>query len=295
MHSSIFSFRLINCGPVMQILIPAVLLLVGYAGFIELARPQVVQMQSQQIDNLARVERLLYPEQAIDTVIVGSSLANKLPDSALGPGVYNIALNAGSPLTGLELVRRMEVLPRVVLVEINKLEIKADQAFVERLYHPFWYPVRRYVRAFRHRYQPVNLLQSWLVGAYYYLARRSPSVRQPPLNTLALERRLDNLKVFRAKAWLEYNLPLVRAEIERLRSRGVSVYLLEMPVHPRVANSTAFRGHREIVRQVFPESKYRWLSFNMNPGPVTRDGIHLTPGEADRFARALGQVIPQLP
>lgn len=52
-------------------------------------------------------------------VMVGSSLAANLDVEDMGEGVKSIALGGGASQTGLEIVKKSNSKPRIVLVEIN--------------------------------------------------------------------------------------------------------------------------------------------------------------------------------
>src|ERR1700712_6103237 len=68
-----------------------------------------------------------------DIVLVGSSLTFRLKEEYfVTPGLRNLALAGGSPLTGLEIVANQPRLPRLILIEANVLSRAADQTIVER-------------------------------------------------------------------------------------------------------------------------------------------------------------------
>ena len=72
-------------------------------------------------------------EPVPDIVLVGSSIAFRLKEEYFAtPGVRNLALAGGSPLTGLEIVANQPRLPGVILVEVNILNRATDAALVER-------------------------------------------------------------------------------------------------------------------------------------------------------------------
>src|SRR4051794_33069844 len=61
-------------------------------------------------------------EQTPSLVLVGSSITWRLKEEYfLRPGVRNLALAGGSPVTGLEIVARQSRLPNTVLIETNIL------------------------------------------------------------------------------------------------------------------------------------------------------------------------------
>ena len=68
-----------------------------------------------------------------DVVLVGSSLTFRLKEEYFEtPGLRNLALAGGSPVTGLEIVANQPRLPKLILVEANVLSRATDTAMVER-------------------------------------------------------------------------------------------------------------------------------------------------------------------
>src|SRR3984893_13520255 len=68
-----------------------------------------------------------------DVVLVGSSLTFRLKEEYFTtPGLRNLALAGGSPVTGLEIVANQPRLPRVILVETNVLSRPTDAALIQR-------------------------------------------------------------------------------------------------------------------------------------------------------------------
>ena len=70
-------------------------------------------------------------EPVPDIVLVGSSIAFRLKEEYFAtPGLRNLALEGGSPVTGLEIVANQPRLPGLVLVEANVLARPTDVALV---------------------------------------------------------------------------------------------------------------------------------------------------------------------
>ena len=96
-------------------------------------------------------------EPVPDIVLVGSSIAFRLKEEYFAtPGLRNLALAGGSPVTGLEIVANRPRLPKLILVETNVLARPVDAALVERYSRgdtaPFFFrPVRAAVAAYEQR------------------------------------------------------------------------------------------------------------------------------------------------
>src|SRR5215468_6474731 len=94
-------------------------------------------------------------ESVPDVVLVGSSLTYRLNEEYFAtPGLRNLALAGGSPLTGLEVVLGQPRLPKLVLVETNVMSRPPDDAVVARYAQGqnaaprFLRPIRMAVAAF---------------------------------------------------------------------------------------------------------------------------------------------------
>src|SRR6185437_5070227 len=72
-------------------------------------------------------------EPVPDIVLVGSSITFRLKEEYFAtPGLRNLALAGGSPITGLEIIVNQPRLPGLMLVGANVLTRPADTALVER-------------------------------------------------------------------------------------------------------------------------------------------------------------------
>ena len=93
-------------------------------GFIQYKSPFGFTTTESNVFDLAKGART--PDA--DIAIVGSSLARKLqPELFEHSRVMNLAVGGGSVMTGLEVLRSVTALPKVVLVEINILDRPADE------------------------------------------------------------------------------------------------------------------------------------------------------------------------
>ena len=96
-------------------------------------------------------------EPVPDIVLVGSSITFRLREEYFAtPGLRNLALAGGSPITGLEIIANQPRLPGLILVEANVLTRPADTALVERYSRGeaeplFFRPVRAAVAAYEQR------------------------------------------------------------------------------------------------------------------------------------------------
>lgn len=229
-------------------------------------------------------------EPVPDVVVVGSSLGYRLKETYfITPGLRNLSIAGGSPVTGLAIVARQERLPKIVLVETNVLSRPLDTALVERYASKgageqlMFRPVRAAVAA----------LELWThapPGSAQRLAAREQLLRQPPDN-------FDN-SAYIARVVREQSADdpthAVRDNVKRLgeliaaiEARGSRVLLLEIPYHPQVRQSPGVRITDEIVHTAFPDPA-RWLRISLAENELRwPDGGHLDDRSALLTARAI--------
>lgn len=273
--------------PLTGILFWFIIIIVIYAAAIYVIRPEVnVDRQEQRIKNQIRAERYLYSQHAFEYVIAGSSMTARLPDKALGDGLYKLSFGGGTPIAGLEIITRSGKLPDVVIVEINALATRPLDGLVDKLFSPGSTELKRYFPFLRTEYRPVSLLVSMLVADEPSMREHGVAGIQEPDE--AMLRVLEN-NVRRAEESDNHSPPepmftdnLDRLErlVRELEKKGVRIIFLEMPLNPRVAATRYRNSISEQVRSRFPVDSYRWIIPGDEHEYMTTDGVHLTKSEA---------------
>src|SRR2546423_7295828 len=100
---------------------------------------------SQSEVNTIRAQSYLYSAKTPRVVIVGSSIGARLRD--LPPDWFNLCLAGDSAFTGLEIIRRCEKTPQVVLIETNVLTVDPNQGQIDSLFTPGFSQLRQKVPA----------------------------------------------------------------------------------------------------------------------------------------------------
>lgn len=248
--------------------------LVIYEGALRLIAPDIEQGQDQFASNTIRLENYVDKPVGGRTVIVGSSLSARLPQSALPSNWANLAVAGGSALTGLEIVASSPGVPRRVLIEINFLDRGFDPEAVNRvvgwpepmLRQMFWFH--------RTAYRPMNLFVS-LVAGWVKAHRVAPPIERAPSN---FERLLALQQKDFAKApgsGLVSDIADMRRLIIKLQARGTRVSFFEMPTDRRLVNTRRERTLRTEIRNAFAPSSYCWLPLDHGEQWQTGDGLHL--------------------
>ena len=275
------------------IAIAAFAALAVYAAIIEVVRPKISFYPDQDAFNLARAERFLIAAKPYDTVLLGSSLAVRIPDDWLPDDMLNLSFGGMSAQTGLALIARNRDVPRRVLIETNTFDIDIKPEFEAAARGPIPLGLRRLVRALRAEMRPVNLVLSEFGEARTppLLKRGSRGLAAACATLLASPER-DGVQpdvVARSvagEAGVEQNSVGLAAAAARLadgvrtlRARGVEVAFVELPVDSALGARTDAR--RQALAAAVPDATF--LRFDATEFQ-TEDGQHLAPISARRFA-----------
>ena len=184
-------------------------------------------------------------EPVPDIVLVGSSITFRLREEYFAtPGLRNLALAGGSPITGLEIIANQPRLPGLILVEANVLTRPADTALVERYSRGeaeplFFRPVRAAVAAYEQRlhapltHEQVSLDLRRLVG-------RPPSDFD---NRIYADRALQQFNAEDPADTVRLNVKRMEELIRIVEQRGARVLLFELPYRIR-SKAHNMRGRR---------------------------------------------------
>ena len=179
-----------------------------------------------------------------------------------------MAITGGSSATGLEILSKSKVFPRIVLVEANRASV-IDSGFVDNLFHPLSFFLKSWLPALNTRYQPMNLIVNGV---------KSPKRPEDPLSPEAFQRLLDLQKQTEYAApdieTLTANASRMAKSVDFLASKGVKIVFFRMPTHHDLRSSIFSLGHLNQLKGVFPESRFTWLAESTGYLP-TNDGVHL--------------------
>jgi hypothetical protein len=230
-------------------------------------------------------------------VVVGTSLAQAIPETAMDPDLYNLAFGAGCAQTGLEFVERSGARPRLVLIEMNYFAKKIDPEFVANLFQPGLSQLRRHFSMFREINRPANYvagLTQWSIdlarAAVHHSLGRPESVPAPatgPTTTKVTQEilalRLQEYNQSPRRDLLRDAAYSIAASIKVLEARGCTVVLFEMPVDPVLRDATFAREMRAAAHTFFPAGQFNWIPTDPAQEYLTRDGVHLEPFSARKF------------
>lgn len=259
--------------------------------------------QSQWQENIAKAQDYLLAERPHRCVLVGTSLAARLSERHLGPDFRNVSFSGGSPITGLELVRRSPGDTQVVVIETNLFFRDVDDAVLSNAFRPALSGLRSYLPALQEKYQPANfiagklgekLLATGFTAASNWTHRRDRAAG-PAVNPALCGQLLSGHRKTHARApdpaLLKRQAARLQHEVRQLEALGISCVFVEMPVDRSLMAMPLDCATRACLMDCFPPAQYRWIQPREDHDYRTTDGLHLTGDEARAFAAELRQAV----
>jgi hypothetical protein len=239
-----------------------------------------------------------YAQEAVpDVVLVGSSVTFRLKEEYFAtPGLRNLAIAGGSPVTGLEIVANQRRLPRIILVETNVLSRSIDTALVERYSRGdraeplFIRPVRTAVAAYENwLHAPLNHVQVSLA--------LSQLLKQPPSdfdNHVYAERALEQSNREDPTVAAQMNAKRIQELIPVVEQRGARLLLFELPYSAPIEGGRAAKVARDIVHAEFSDPG-RWLQMEYAKSELRwRDSVHLDDRSAVIISQSIDRALSSL-
>lgn len=233
--------------------------------------------------NLAKAQQFIYDSSTNKAVLIGSSLCLCFNDNNLTPNISNISFVGLSSLTGLEVVKRSGKIPQFVIVEINFIQRSVNYEFIDKLYMPAIWKLRKYFQVFRAEWQPVSVLIAYIEE---YIKSKSSNLlekdSQPQVNNELL--RINSEAYQDGKINVSRVANLLRQYIQYFEKKGTTFIFLEMPVHPLIYSNEKTIYFSNVLEKEFPASKYHWIKFGASEEKETSDGLHLNAAGVKKYA-----------
>jgi hypothetical protein len=264
-------------------------LLAMYEAALRVTAPDVEQGADQLATNTIVLENYFDQPERPNTVIVGSSLTERLPFRSKRQWT-NLSLAGGGPLTGLEIIAASRKWPKRVMIEINFADKGDDPELFRKITKWPWPELRSSFWSYRTAYMPMNLLTDRL----RLIVRKNGPELDPIADDIPLPNFLSLLKIQKDSYERVPNAEALAANISRmkevvytLQSKGSAIIFFEMPVDHSLTLMPRSRAIRAAMERVFNPQNYCWLLLDRGERWRTADGLHLLPQSAERTGYAL--------
>lgn len=248
--------------------------------------------------NVVKAEDYLYEaNKHFDTVLVGSSMSERLIMDILPGGCYNLAMAGFSSLDGLQLIKQSGHWPRLIYVELNTLDRGRTSDAIQALGNPNRQFLNQYLPFLRQKYQPVgvikSLLRGWRYGQVQFVDFGAGTAFDSSFQEKAVQGKLQEMDNMLPDSVVRANVEIAGQYIETFRQKGVKVVFFETPIDVRLQNHRMTATIRRYMSNRFPASQYPTVNVPAD-AYQTNDGIHLTQAENIRYTTYLRQHLSQL-
>ena len=218
-----------------EIIVLAIILLVGYNTILKLSGASAVLLESNLQSNLARISRYLYSPK-VDAVLVGSSMSGRLLPSYFhecGMEVACLGLDGCYAPIGLEIVQMRKDLPKSVLVELAAIPINpnapenSNEKALREAYQSPTFKIGAVIASFRPENRPLSILYWWMKKlSGLKQGGVSHSAEVPQGCDVLSESKNKN---FHADNPDELQIKQIEKPLAHLKERGVDVRILAIP------------------------------------------------------------------
>ncbi|MVM39696.1 hypothetical protein GO730_22300 [Spirosoma sp. HMF3257] len=272
------------------------LFLLLYSLFIYVFRSHI-QRTAQIVEqrNTVKAEEFLYENgHQADTIVVGSSMSNRLSFDKLPGHYYNLSLEGMGAIDGLRLLAQANSYPRLLLIEMNTLDHEPDTTFSARFSAVGWSQLHDYVPFTRLKYQPVGVVKALLRDWHRKIEVEQAEPIDTAFVTKLLQDRLTHTNDMPDEPLLHHRLGFASTYIRKLLGKGTQVVFFEMPTDSRVRKAKANARLRELVCSTFPAPAFQHIRF---PSEIyqTTDGVHLPLNEGARYSQYIYQQLKVSP
>jgi hypothetical protein len=280
----------LNKGRVSRILAWAAGLASCWMILIQLWAPTITLPQNQFVGNVTKAERFIYGEGPLPAVVAGSSMVDSL-DTLTNGRLQVLGMNGMSAREALIVLLRSGRVPRQVAVELNGLVALPNDAFIERVFSPFWMPIRRHILALRTEYQPASVVMT--LAKSLFGRRESLKAMVSSIDPVADIRIAQLRELYQQPPDMERlrsSLGSVRDSLAALERAGARVQFFEYPVPHGLADTPFHEARRAASAEVLGQKAAEAFRF-VEDDFRTRDGIHLTPKGQEAVARGLEKLL----
>ena len=249
-------------------------------------------------ENIIKVQKYVYDKKDSKIVIVGSSLATTLYPPYLPESCFNLALIGLSIYDGLEIIKRSDAKPKIILIETNWIDRGPAVSNTDMLFLPGLYTLRKYLPALREENRPdriLILINGWLRdiktmqmeqnGKKQYQIGKMEGYSERGKIILEQGRQLEIKRHSRAPnlSDLSWCIEKLKEYIDYFGQKNIWIIFFEMPSDKLLYDSPKMHAIRSIIFKHFPTGRYTHLSSPDWENYTTTDGLHLNAESAQDY------------
>lgn len=259
-------------------------------------------------DPIAWAQYFFLRSQKPETLILGSSIADRLDPFNKDPRTTMITINGGSSFDGLAILGALDNpddLPKVVAIEINRLVVLHPKEWLSNLleenYRHAWenFPILREAN------RPVALMgwpihvtlnkaaitlnaRNGLITASEPVAETAEETAvsaadQSKLLELNIQDKTMELDAELDPKWIQEIVATLDAHITSLEQHNVRVILFHMPIHPELQKLKGPQTILHAIKNAFPESRVPWVPEVSPSDSQYTDAVHLDAESAKAY------------
>jgi hypothetical protein len=259
-----------------------------WSAFIHFAKPNkflIAQNPFQR--NVIKVQDCIYHYPDKDVFLLGSSVTERIPAEKLGAEYVNWGLGGDTALTGAEIIRRLELKPKLILVECGLVNLKGTGPdLLRQIFSPVSIHLKSRLPLLEDRYQPLTLLHS-LMRPVPNSTLASPVLFSEKHKEKALKFSQAKYARLLSEVQSQEYLKHLKLTLEILRSRGIQIVFFETPIHPSLLNTPRHIYSRKEFDRYFPGAEWPRITIEKHEDYLTYDGTHLDRPYAWKFAEFL--------
>lgn len=234
-------------------------------------------------ENQIKAEEFYFQNNQYDVVIVGSSMAQGIHLLGLKANTHTLNFIGGGSITGLELIKRKNNLPKAIIVETNWIERPLDYHLTRPLFNRSYYALLTHLPFLQERNHPINVL----TGKVSSITRNidvKKAMNYVPFN---MQRNVYFENNYVDTVQIKESTKLLRNYIHYFQKKGVKMYLMELPAHQDIFRTKRNMATRRYINNSFKDISRIPLYPQQLDSLQTYDGNHLVETSREKYSAFL--------
>ena len=249
--------------------------------------------------NITRAQAFISNAGTADKVIIGSSMAAGIPAKQIGEDYLNLSTEGGNFFSGLEIIKKSKVTPKVILVEINALYREEEYDLPETVFRPVLSQLRKVFPSMLEKNRPIPFLTQYTLmindKIKYEVSKNIATEKNNTEKTKDKPQNSNSIKNDLIKNKMEFynsisDSDLINKQLTELvkslnefKTAGSRIIIFEMPAHPELVNSKKSVYIRNKVMSAIKENKFCWIPLEKDKSYYPNDMAHLNKADMQDY------------